>query len=188
MRCACVAQGRKPDKGPPWLLRQVLQPELLVLLDDADTSEMLHGVYIHLAGRGDPRDLSVRLGDVRTGLRHAAGFRSTAQSLHDSGGNASSSSSGSGGGDAAADPLTGSSRAFHLPLHKLAAFLRAAKLLPRLLDKYITQQQLRGHEQAGRPGGSGGTAGSIMPALHARTALAHAHGFSVAGKGGQRRR
>jgi hypothetical protein len=223
-----LLQFRKSDKGPPWLLRQVLQPELLQALECPATSQMLHGIYVHLAGSsGNPQDLSMNLGDIRLGLKHAAGFRSLqdlkqqqqlgpGSSKHGQQQGLSSSSTCSHGYQASTQssrvrsngqalPNTGlapleipdnsssnggsssssssnsscSSRTFHLPLYKVVAFLRAAKLLPRLFEKYITQQQVK-LSSRGLP---------VMPSLRANLASGHGREYGrLPGAGGMRHR
>lgn len=213
-------QFRKPDRGPPWLLRQVLQPDLLRAVESPATTEMLHGIYVHLAGSSNnPQDLSMNLSDIRLGLKHAAGFRC----LHDlqqaqgqgvqgrgqrwglqhnlsrqrahgyegstqcsrgrstaPGAHAGAAPALPGAGSTGCELSTGSSGtgsssmckpAFHVPLYKVAEFLRAAKLLPRLFDKYITQLQLQGEEQKVRLANRGLP---IMPSLRTYVYAAHA--------------
>jgi hypothetical protein len=234
-----LLQFRKSDKGPPWLLRQVLQPELLQALECPATSQMLHGIYVHLAGSsGNPQDLSMNLGDIRLGLKHAAGFRSlqdlkqqqqqlgpgsgrhgqqqglASLSSRSHGYQASTQSSrvrsnsqvlpntglapleipgnSSSNGSSVLKPYSSSSnascssRTFNLPLYKVVAFLRAAKLLPRLFDKYITQQQRVGEEQRVKLSSRGLP---VMPSLRANLASGHGrdHG-RLPGAGGMRHR
>jgi hypothetical protein len=228
-------QFRKSDKGPPWLLRQVLQPELLRALECPATSQMLHGIYVHLAGSsGNPQDLSMNLGDIRLGLKHAAGFRSQqdmTQQFNSGGRNGQqqdpgspyahqrshgyqasthssrvrsngqvadntglapllipgSSSSGSLDVSRRNSSSGCSSRTFHLPLYKVAAFLRAAKLLPRLFDKYITQQQRVGEEQRVKLSSRGLP---VMPCLCANLASGISRDYAgrMPGAGGMRHR
>lgn len=82
------------------------------------------------------------------------------------------------------NPVNGG-KTFHLPLYKVAAFLRAAKLLPQLLEKYITQLQRLGEDQKERVETRGWP---IMPVLRANASAAHAGGFKVAQQSGQKRR
>lgn len=200
MCCCVLLQGRPSDQGPPWLLRQALQPEILSALESPATTELLHGIYIFLAGRSaNTQDLSMHLSDLRLGLRFAAGYRATqdlqqqqtqqahggARRMQRVGGGSSSrspqrrqlvngtqqqqhgyhsSTESSRGRATDAVPYSisllsscshgssGSSmhvgrdgrgnsgaRSFQLPLYKVAAFIRTAKLIPRLLDKYLAQ-------------------------------------------------
>jgi hypothetical protein len=201
----------------------VLQPGVLALLESPATSELLHGVYLFLAGSSsNPEDLGMNLVDMRMGLRHAAGRRTLQEHQREHqlrqrqrqqqqarrlpgmrrSSSISSSSNAGGGSSKAPCAFTGSTdssgwhateaaqrslhthacsaadadsswspgsssssssgRAFQVPLHKLAAFIRAAKLLPRLLDKYILQLQLQGQEQRGS---SSVEALPVMPCL-----------------------
>ena len=71
----CCLQGRKSDQGPPWLLRQALQPDILASIESPSSTELLHGIYVHLAGSSaNTQDLSMHLADMRLGLR-CAGMR-----------------------------------------------------------------------------------------------------------------
>jgi hypothetical protein len=68
-------QGRKSDQGPPWLLRQALQPDILASIESSSSTELLHGIYVHLAGSSaNIQDLSMHLADMRLGLRCAGGL------------------------------------------------------------------------------------------------------------------
>jgi hypothetical protein len=73
-------------------------------------------------------------------------------------------------------------RSFQLPLHKVAAFIRTAKLLPRLLDKYIAQLQLKGQEQHVSVGGQRIDALPVMPCLQLRLQLPLAAPESLSGQ------
>jgi len=238
-------QGRRSDQGPPWLLRQVLQPEILSAVESPSTTELLHGIYVHLAGSsGNTADLSMHLTDIRMGLRFAAGFRtlqdipqqqhgkarqqpagkramqgsrsSSRRQQQPSGmaqhGYRSSTESSRGHGaepipysismQAARSPsqaagwTTGSAGgnnsscctlSFQLPLYKLAAFIRAAKLLPRLLDKYISQLKLQGQEQ--RVAASARAEGlPVMPCLQVQVQQAFAGTVTSTSQSGQKRR
>lgn len=197
--CCVVLQGRRSDQGPPWLLRQVLQPEILSALESPATTELLHGIYVFLAGSSaNTQDLSMHLSDLRLGLRFAAGYRAPQdlqqQQTQQADGDARRMQPGGGGSSSSRSPgqhlngaeqqqngyhsstessrgratdavpysisslssyshsSSGSSmhvgrdgrgnscaRSFQQPLHKVAAFIRTAKLIPRLLDKYLAQ-------------------------------------------------
>lgn len=203
----------------------MLQPDLLQLLESAATTEMLHGIYIHLAGSsGNPQDLSMNLADIRLGLKHAAGFRTLQEtqqqgqcrglagqpgsspkkessnlrnqrrfetSTESSRGRSMGASNSNNKQDLPGinndSPFADNcgTRTFVLPLYKVAAFLRTAKLLPRLLDKYVTQLQRVGEEQKDR----GAVRGlPVMPVLRASVSVAHAGGFKVASQTGQKNR
>lgn len=201
----------------------MLQPQLLYLLESAANSEMLHGIYIHLAGSSrNPNDLSMSLTDIKRGLKHAAGYRTLQESCTSTSSKQSSCEAGQGNNrsnskrgfqastessrgkncapcsavgqhddNGAVEPRsfskTGNSpvKTFHLPLYKVAAFLRSAKLLPRLLDKYIAQLQRIGEERRERSALMGLP---IMPMLKASVGLAHAGEFKVAAQTGHKRR
>lgn len=76
---------------------------------------------------------------------------------------------------------------FQLPLYKLAAFIRAAKLLPRLLDKYISQLKLQGQEQ--RVAASARAEGlPVMPCLQVQVQQAFAGTVTSTSQSGQKRR
>lgn len=74
-------------------------------------------------------------------------------------------------------------RTFQLPLYKLAAFIRTAKLLPRLLEKYISQLQLQGQEQRGSKVDSL----PVMPCLQLQVPQAFGTAMSTS-HSGQRKR
>jgi hypothetical protein len=209
-----LSQERRPDKGPPWLLRQVLRPNILCTLESPDTTGLLHGLFVHLTGSsGNPQDLRLNIADLRMGLKFAAGRRtlqeieqeqqrqaglrrsssSTSSSSRRLGQQQSSryqdstqasrghilagervprslsllrSSAGAGTGGTSSSP-----RSFELPLCKLAAFIRTAKLLPRLLEKYISQLKLRGQEQRTDRKGSRLDGLPVMPCLQVAVAF-----------------
>lgn len=229
--CHVPLQGRRPDQGPCWLLRQALQPEILSAIESPRTTELLHSIYVHLAGSSaNTQDLSMHMSDLRLGLKFAAGFktpqdlqqqqqgnqqqkagpqsstqrRSSADgtsprrlqksrnssiqqhSYHSStqssrcrlteavpysismhGPDCSPSSSMGRSQQRDSDSGCGS-RNFQLPLYKVAAFVRTAKLLPRLLDKYIAQLQLKGQEQHTSVGGQRIDSLPVMPCLQLR--------------------
>jgi hypothetical protein len=157
-------RGRRPDRGPPWLLRQVLVPGLLATLEGgASAAELLHAAYIHLAGRDPaPSDLELSLSDMRLGLRRAALAAEAADAARDAGGGAAAAvasdaaATGDGGCIGPAPPPMG------VTLARLADFLRRAGLVPRVLALYVAQLQRQAGE-AGRGGGDGGA--DIMPSL-----------------------
>jgi hypothetical protein len=248
-----LPQECRPDQGPPWLLRQALQPDILSALESPATTEMLHGIYVHLAGSSaNPQDLSMHLSDMRLGLRFAAGFR-TPQELQQEQrrqrqqqqrrqGRQRSlmrTSSGTSAGSRILQPTSSSiqrqsyatstessrihstdpipyspsmhsslspgsslgrartgctnsadcsARSFQLPLYKVAAFIRTAKLLPRLLDKYIAQLQLKGQEQRVTAGGRKVDGLPVMPCLQLQLQQTAAGVMPVTSQTGQRRR
>jgi len=75
---------------------------------------------------------------------------------------------------------------FQVPLRKVAAFLRQAKLIPRLLDKYIMQQQRAGEDQKTRHHNPPGTL--VLPSLQADAPLSRAWGFQLPSTAAERRR
>lgn len=247
----CVSmhfQGRRSDQGPPWLLRQALQPEILSAIESPTTTELLHGIYVHLAGSSaNTQDLSMHLSDLRLGVKFAAGFRAAqglrqqqqSQHKHKAGGGRCLQRNSSGGDSPRWQPgssiqphsyhsSTESSRGrmaegvpysvttqssqlshfssvssmsrdqhgtsgncsgtktFQLPLYKVAAFIRTAKLLPRLLDKYLSQLQLQGQEQHGASGSHCAQSLPVMPCL--QVYLQHPWAAAAGSLNGQRRR
>jgi hypothetical protein len=81
-----------------------------------------------------------------------------------------------------------SAKSFQLPLYKVAAFIRTAKLLPRLLDKYIAQLQLKGQEQRVTAGGRKVDGLPVMPCLQLQLQQSVTVGMPVTSQTGQRRR
>ncbi|GBF99034.1 hypothetical protein Rsub_11979 [Raphidocelis subcapitata] len=142
-------RGRRPDKGPPWLLRQVLSPDILGAFEFRPaSSELLHAVYVHLAGRtANPSDLALSLSDLRLGLKTAALAAEAA-----------GAPAAAGAAEAAAPPPPPPQMG--LPLAKVAAFLRTAGLVPRLFALYMAQLQRRAEAARGDGGG-----GPVMPSL-----------------------
>lgn len=114
------------------------------MLEAPHESELLHRVYVHLASStsSSTDDLSMTTCDVRVGLRAAAGHVSTLSEVK--------RQRQQQGGCSRINCRAGSSiaagRGFQLPLHRLAAFVRQAGLLPRLLRQYITQLQHQGED------------------------------------------
>eukprot|EP00775_Hariotina_reticulata_P013381 gene13381-13508_t len=190
-------QARRPDKGPPWLLRQVLQPEILTAVESPATTSMLHGIYVYLAGSSNnPQNLSMNLSDLQMGLKHAAGFRSLQDAANSPGNGRGqpeadhqlSNAAGHGMVSGSFDASTHNSRsvpaaagcggdAFHVPLRKVAAFLRQANLLPRLLQKYMQHQQRLGEQQKGAPHAQQGAL--ILPSLQVTGQMSQAWGFGT---------
>jgi hypothetical protein len=230
------------------LLRQALQPEILSAIESPSTTELLHGIYVHLAGSSaNTQDLTMHLSDLRLGLKFAAGFttpqdlqqqqqgsqwrnagrqfstqtRSSADSsssrrlqqsvksnmqqhsYHSStqssrgrhmdaipysismhGSDTSPTSSMRRSKPCDSDSGCGT-RSLQLPLYKVAALIRTAKLLPRLLEKYISQLQLKGQEQHVSVGGQRIDTLPVMPCLQLRLQLPLAAPDSLSG---QRRR
>jgi hypothetical protein len=79
-------------------------------------------------------------------------------------------------------------RTFQLPLYKLAAFIRTAKLLPWLLDKYLVQLQLKGQEQRIASGGQRVDGLPVMPCLQLHLQQQVTWAAAGASNSGQRRR
>jgi len=71
----------------------------------------------------------------------------------------------------------GGNEAFHVPLRKVAVFLRQATLLPRLLQRYIQHQQRLGvqHKGAAQPQHNA----PILPSLHVTGQVSQAWGFGT---------
>eukprot|EP00798_Chlamydomonas_sp_ICE-L_P025905 gene25905-11581_t len=58
------------NTGFSWLLDKALKPQVSLLLDGGEHSELLHRVYTYMAGaEGQPADLNMSLRDARLGLK-----------------------------------------------------------------------------------------------------------------------
>ena len=174
-------RARRPDKGPPWLLRQALRPEVLAALEAAPGApEALHAAYVHLSARGAPAasDLTLSLADARLGLKRAAAAAEDAAAGLEAGGGDRASPTGTGSSSGStAEQRRCQRQTEHqrqrqrqpqgLRLDRLAAFLRAAGLVPRVLAIYLGQLQ-RGSGGGGSSGSGssgGGPAAAPMPSL-----------------------
>ena len=176
-------RARRPDKGPPWLLRQALRPEVLAALEAAPGApEALHAAYVHLSARGAPAasDLTLSLADARLGLKRTAAAAEDAAAGLEAGGGDRASPTGTGSSSSTAEQRRRQRQTEHqqqqqrqrrpqgLRLDRLAAFLRAAGLVPRVLAIYLGQlQRGSGGGGGGSSGGSsgGGPAAAPMPSL-----------------------
>jgi len=81
------------------------------------------------------------------------------------------------GTPAVAAAAGGGNEAFHVPLRKVAVFLRQANLLPRLLQRYIQHQQRLGVQHKGAAHAQHNA--PILPSLHVTGQVSQAWGFGT---------
>jgi hypothetical protein len=81
------------------------------------------------------------------------------------------------GAPAEAAAVGGGNEAFHVPLRKVAVFLRQANLLPRLPQRYIQHQQRLGVQRKGAAHAQHNA--PILPSLHVTGQVSQAWGFGT---------